>query len=167
MLNIHDFSSAFPRTNLLPPEDESEQAEKLTTIEKFNSSKMRILVFSPDSEVRFLFKTILEIWNYEAVEADSVEQSVRLAENGRPALVLMDTELAFSESFSKMRTMRKSEWFKEIPFILISGHAREDIRLMALAAGADEFLVKPVNLEVLEITLKSRLNNDNLPATDH
>jgi DNA-binding response OmpR family regulator len=93
------------------------------------------------------------------MEADTVEQSIHIAETKHPDAVLMDTELVFSDSFSKMRKMRKCEVFKEVPFILLSGHAQDDIRLMALAAGATDFFVKPVNLELLENTLKSHLPN--------
>lgn len=166
-LNFNHFNPACQKTDFRPPEDASEQAEESATLEKYECPKPRILVYSPDDDVRYLFKTILEIWDFDVIEADNFGNSVAAAQNNHLDLVLMDTEHAFSESFSKMRKMKKSGWFKEIPFVLISGHAQEDIRLMALAAGADDFLVKPVNLALLEIILKSRLKNDDPPIVSN
>lgn len=159
MLNFNDFSSAPRKMNVLPPDESPEQAEDSTSQKKSVGQKPSVLIFGADTDVRVLLKTILEIWNFDFMEADTVEQSIHIAETKHPDAVLMDTELVFSDSFSKMRKMRKCEVFKEVPFILLSGHAQDDIRLMALAAGATDFFVKPVNLELLENTLKSHLPN--------
>jgi DNA-binding response OmpR family regulator len=159
MLSFNDFSSASRKTNVLPPDESPEQAEDSTSQKKSDGQKPSVLIFGADTDVRFLLKTILEIWNFDFMEADTVEQSINIAEEKHPDVVLMDTELVFSDSFSKMRKMRKCALFKEVPFILLSGHAQDDIRLMALAAGAADFFVKPVNLDLLENTLKSHLPN--------
>lgn len=158
MLSFNDFSSALPM-NVLPPDESSEQAEDATSQKIPVTRKPSVLIFGADSDSRFLLRTILEIWNFDFMEADTVEQSIHIAEIKHPDAVLMDTELVFSDSFSKMRKMQKCALFKEVPFILLSGHAQDDIRLMALAAGATDFFVKPVNLDLLENTLKTRLKN--------
>jgi DNA-binding response OmpR family regulator len=159
MLSFNDFSTAPQKMNVLPPDESPEQCEDFTSQKKSAGQKPSVLVFGADKDARFLLKTILEIWNFDFMEADTVEQSISIAETKHPDVVLMDTELVFSDSFSKMRKMRKCEYFKEVPFILLSGHAQNDIRLMALAAGAADFFVKPVNLDLLENTLKTRLKD--------
>lgn len=167
MLSFSDFSSAPPKMNVSPPDESPEQAEDSISPNKFAEQKPSVLIFGADTDVRFLLKTILEIWNLDFMEADTVEQSIHAAGIKHPDAVLMDTELVFSDSFSKMRKLRKCALFKDVPFILLSGHAQEDIRRMALAAGAADFFVKPVNLDLLENTLKSRLlktNHDSNPG---
>jgi DNA-binding response OmpR family regulator len=159
MLSFNDFSSALPKMNALSPSESLEQAEDSTSQNISVERKPSVLIFGADTDSRFLFKTILEIWDFDFMEADTVEQSIHVAEIKHPDVVLMDMELAFSDSFSKMRKMRKCDLFKDVPFILLSGHAQDDIRLMALAAGAADFFVKPVNLDLLENTLKTRLKN--------
>lgn len=159
ILNSDNFSSPLPEMNVSPPDKLFEQTEESGLNEKKVERKPFVLVFGSDEDSRFLFKTILEIWDYDTAEAVTVEQAIRVAEFNRPDIVLMDTEFLFPESFAEMRKMRKCELFKNVPFILISGHAQEDVRLMALAVGAADFFVKPVNLDHLEIILKTSLSD--------
>lgn len=159
MLSFNDLISVFSKPGLLPLSKSFELTGDNTMQDTLRKKKPFVLIFGTDADVCFMLKTILEIWNYDYKETSTVEQSFQIAENITPDLVLMDTDLAFSDSFSKMRKMRKNELFQGVPFVLLSGHAQEDIRLMALAAGAADFFVKPVNLDLLEDTLKSRLSH--------
>ena len=73
----------------------------------------------------------------------------------------MDTKLSFPDSFAEMRIMQKFALLKESPFILLSGHVQNDVRLSALAAGATDFFVKPVNLDLLEETIKIHVDESS------
>lgn len=114
-----------------------------------------ILVYSQEPDTRFLFRTILEIWKYRVIEAESLEGSISAAENKKPDLVLMDTSISFVENLMTMRNLRKA--FDGMPFILLSGHSQARFRRMAIALGANDFLVKPIDFDLLENSLKESI----------
>lgn len=122
-----------------------------------------VLVLSKEADTRFLFKTLLEMWNYRAETAESFEELFAVAENTRPHLILMDTSLPFVDNMTKMQRMRQSELFSKLPIVLISGHAQPRYRNLALSLGADDFLVKPVDFDLLEDCLKKNINKGGTP----
>lgn len=158
MLNFQNFSSALPEMNFFPLKESSEQAEDLILPKRKTIKKPFVLVFSTNTDILLLFKTALGIWNYDVAEAASFDQCLGIAEYRCPDLILMDTGIVIAENLSEMQKMReKCEPLKKIPFILLSGHIQDAVRRMALRAGADDFFIKPVNLDLLESALKTRL----------
>lgn len=161
-LNYDDISRALPNMSYLPPDKSSEQITKDENSSRFAADgKPSVLVFGGDEEIRFLLGTILSLWNYDYEEAETVEEAIRLASRKSFDLVLMDTKLSIPDSFAEMRVMQKSDFLKSPPFILLSGHVQNDVRLSALAAGAMDFFVKPINLDLLEETMKIRINESS------
>lgn len=155
--NFNDISLAQPNMSYLPPDKSSGQMPDGTPSKYAAGGKPSVLIFGTDKEIRFLLRTILELWNYSSEEAGSVEEAIRAASQKTFDLVLMDTKFSFPDSFAEMRAMQKFALLKDSPFILLSGHVQNDVRLSAIAAGAADFFVKPVNLDLLEETIKIRL----------
>ena len=155
MLNIDDISLAQTNMSYLPPDKSSVPDE--TFSKSSADGKPSVLIFGSDKEIRFLLRTILDIWNYDSEEAETVEEAVRIASRKKPDLVLMDTKITFPDSFAEMHIMQKFDLLKDSPFILLSGHVQPDVRLSALAAGAADYFVKPINLDLLEETMKLRI----------
>lgn len=157
MLTYDDISLALPNMSYLTPDKSSEQTPQDGMSSKYAADgKPSVLIFGNDIEIRFLLKTILDLWNYNSEESGSVEEAIRFASRRNFDLVLMDTKLSFPDSFAEMRVMQKS-FLKNSPFILLSGHVQNDVRLSALAAGAADFFVKPINLDLLEEAIKIRI----------
>lgn len=157
MLSYFDLGFTLSETNFLPPRKSPEQAEDFSLNKLYENNDQFILIFSSDRDTRFLFKTALEMWNFNAVEAGSVEEFVCLTENKSFDLVLMDTEFLFSESIMKMKMLRTNAALKDVPFILLSGHAQKAVRELAMANGSAEFFVKPVDFIKLESAINTHL----------
>lgn len=155
MLNYTDFSFALPRVNELPLDDSFEQAEDYIPDKNLEQRKILVHILAADRDTRFLLGTILKMWDFEVTEAENTAQTIKSVECRCPDIVLMDTVLVIRESFAEMRKLKKNELLADTPFILLSGHAQKEVHLMALAAGAAECLVKPLDLDLLEKTLKS------------
>lgn len=162
MLKYDDTDLAQTNMSYLPPDKSSEQMPEDGFSKKYaTDGKPTVLVFGIDEEIRFLLRTIIDLWNYDYAEAENVEQAIRLASQKSPDLVLMDTKITFPDSFAEMRVMQKNDFLKNSPFILLSGHVQPDVRLSALAAGAADYFVKPINLDLLEETMKLRIAESN------
>ena len=66
--------------------------------------------------------------------------------NGKPDIVLMDMGLPIKDGWTATADAKADEQLKNIPIIALTAHALEADRDRALAAGADDFDTKPVNL---------------------
>jgi two-component system response regulator YesN len=103
------------------------------------------------------------MWNFDTAEAENAEQTLHLAETRCPDLVLMDTEIEFVKSLITMRKLQSL--LKQAAFIMLSGHAQEKNRQIAMAAGAAIYLVKPIDFELLEKSLKFYLLENTRQTT--
>jgi Response regulator containing a CheY-like receiver domain and an HD-GYP domain len=126
----------------------------------FPEIRPTIMVVEDDADSRFMMKTLLEMKGYRVLEAESGEAAISTAEAERPGLILMDLQLPRLNGFAVARHVRQHDHLRMIPIILISGHEPVQHRRLALAAGCDEFLQKPIDFGLLEETLSRLLPVD-------
>ncbi len=82
---------------------------------------------------------------------------MRLAEGGLPNLILMDTGLPGVDGYMATEKIRKLKDGSKVRIVFLSGYAEPQARDLALAAGGDDYFVKPVNLEQLGSSLENYL----------
>ncbi|CAN5261651.1 hypothetical protein BH18ACI2_BH18ACI2_24320 [soil metagenome] len=140
-----------PRTSTL--DLSGVRAERL-----FSARPPLVLVVEDHEDTCFLFRTLLEMRGLRVAEAHDGEDGVRQAEALRPDLILMDSGLPRMDGMAAMRGIRERAELCRVPIIFISGHAHPAHRAAALAAGCDEYLVKPIELRVLERVIQKHLN---------
>lgn len=119
-----------------------------------------ILIVSREDDVRFLFKTLLGIWGYQVEENESIEN---LSSNGEkaPDVILVDAGIPFADEMKHLSLLREAAPFGKVPVILFSGWTTPKSRPTALENGANEFLIKPVDFDLLEILLQRFTNHKN------
>jgi two-component system sensor histidine kinase BarA len=74
-----------------------------------------------------------------------------------PDLILMDTNLPRVDGITATERIRKLKNAGKLTIIFISGHAQPQSRELALAAGGDEYFLKPIKFEDLELALTKYL----------
>ena len=119
-----------------------------------------VLVADDHDDTRLLFRTVLEVRGYSVIEAADGEETVRTAERARPDLILMDGSLPRMSGIDATRQIRGSADVGKVPIVFISGHAGTASVALARAAGCDEYLVKPFNLDKLEYVLEKYCGNN-------
>jgi CheY-like chemotaxis protein len=159
-LNTNDFM--LPITNNMSfPENASDSSMNNPALSSKKGKKELVLILSKESDTRFLFKTLLEMWNYRVEVAESFEELLFIDGHAQARLILMDTSLPFADNMAKMQCIRQMEVFRQLPIVLISGHSQPRYREQAFSNGADDFLVKPVDFDLLEDCLKRNINRDD------
>ena len=141
--------SAFINMNEHPP--------VLQPFEEQLSAENKVLIFSREHDTRFLLKTLLELWGYQAVESDCLEKSLSIVENERPRLILLDSILPFETHLENIRQIRRQQSAKEIPIIVLSGFSQPQFKILSMAVGADDFMVKPLDFDLLENHLRKNI----------
>jgi CheY-like chemotaxis protein len=112
------------------------------------SSMKKVLVVEDVDFNRDLLVQLLED-KYQVIEAVSGQEGVELAERERPELILMDLSLPIMDGWEATRRLKANNDLRSIPVIALTAHAMVGDEEKALAAGCDDYLVKPVDEDIL------------------
>ena len=100
---------------------------------------------------------------YEVLIAVDGEQGVAMAASEAPALILMDMSLPVLDGWEATRRVKTADATRAIPVIALTAHAMGGDRDKALAAGADDFDTKPIDLERLLAKMEALLTRKPAP----
>ena len=95
---------------------------------------------------------------YEVVIAIDGEQGVAKVTSESPDLILMDMSLPVLDGWEATRRVKANEATRGIPVIALTAHAMAGDRDKAIAAGADDFDTKPIELDRLLAKMEALLN---------
>lgn len=108
-----------------------------------------ILLVEDNTDMLMMLSQVLEWGGYQVIAArggnEALDQLNRV--NPLPDLIISDLSMPDLDGFALLETVRQSASWKKIPFIIMSAHSSLEERRRALMRGADDFLVKPFNLE--------------------
>jgi len=117
---------------------------------------VRILVLDDDRSVRQLLARMLGECGYEPLVAANWTEALRLFRDSAPDLVLLDIMMPGVDGY-KMAKMFRSEGGAFVPIILLTALEDLESKRRGMAAGADDFLSKPVSPLELQIRVSSML----------
>ena len=121
----------------------------------YMNNPKEILIIDDDSRNIFALKAVLTAKKFKCVSAQSAEEGFRLLNSNKNiGLVLMDMMMPEMDGYQAIRTMKDDEELKNIPVIAITAQAMTGDREKCLAAGADGYVSKPVNVDELLDILK-------------
>lgn len=114
-----------------------------------STPKPLIMIVGPNAETRYMLRVILEIWDYDVVEAETPDASITLGSSRHPSVILWDTTLHFRDVLEDIRQLKQEDGLRDVPSVLLSGYSQENYRRAALSSGASGFLVKPIDFDLL------------------
>ena len=116
--------------------------------------KWKIFLVEDDKVIAEEIESYLKFWNYEIKIAEDFQNVFDDFKNFQPDLVLMDVSLPFYNGYHWCKIIRKNS---KVPILFISA-ADENLNLiMAMDLGADDYLTKPFELELLQIKIRALL----------
>jgi CheY-like chemotaxis protein len=111
-------------------------------------SMKKVLVVEDVDFNRDLVVQLLE-GKYHVIEAVNGQEGVELAERERPDLILMDLSLPVMDGWEATRRIKANPDLRSIPVIALTAHAMVGDEKKALAAGCNDYLVKPLDEDAL------------------
>jgi PAS domain S-box-containing protein len=111
--------------------------------------RFRVLVVDDDAIIRALLMAELTRSGYQCVEAINGQQGLELARTAQPDLMVVDWMMPGMSGIEMIRTLRETEYGRGIYILLLTALDQEDRLVEAFAAGADDFVGKPLRTKVL------------------
>ena len=123
--------------------------------------KPRILMVDDEIDYLMLLKLKLVNEGFDVVAADNAEEALAAMEKTPPDLVVADVLMPGMDGITMFRRMREANapW-GEIPLIFLSGRDESQTKVDALQLGAEDFLVKPVDLKELAARIRNVIRRD-------
>jgi DNA-binding NtrC family response regulator len=123
-----------------------------------------ILVVDDERNIRRTLDLVLRGAGYAVVEAASAEDALKLLEAGdHPVdLAILDIMLPGMSGIELLSRLRQDDGTRELPVIVISGHATVQDAVQALKLGAGDFFEKPLNRERILVSVKNTLHASRL-----
>lgn len=110
----------------------------------------KILIVDDHADIRDLLRMTLELaQSFEMAEAVNGEAAVAEAERLKPDLVLMDIMMPEMDGYTAMREIRSRPEWRRLPIIALTAKAMKDDQEKCLAAGANDYIAKPLDVEKL------------------
>lgn len=109
----------------------------------------RILVVDDESTIRLLIREVLEQRGFQVLEAEDGPGALKVFDEGKPDLVLLDVFMPGLDGFQVCRHLRARPGAETIPIIIITGTEDYDAIRRAYEAGATDFIGKPINWIIL------------------
>ncbi len=122
---------------------------------------MRVLIIEDNEPSRRLLSDVLGFHGYSILQTDRGEEGLRILEDRRPDLVLMDIQLPGIDGFETLARIRASETLGHTRVVAVTASAMDHDRRRVLEAGFDAYIAKPVNIKALVATI------EDLMAIDH
>src|SRR3974390_723294 len=113
-----------------------------------------ILVVDDEPQIRRVLRSTLTFRGYELVEASTGEEALELARKTKPDLILLDVNLPGMSGIEPCRELRR---FTAAPIIMITVRNAERDKVVALDAGADDYVTKPFGIEELLARIRASL----------
>ncbi len=106
-----------------------------------------ILIVEDNEKNRKLARDVLQFKGYRTVEAPTAEEGIQLAQESRPALILMDIHLPGMNGIEALGRLRSDPRTEAIPVMAVTASAMTHDRQRILVAGFDGYQTKPINVK--------------------
>jgi len=112
-----------------------------------------ILIAEDSADAREMLQVLLETKGYQVITAENGIHAFEMAVRNRPDALLLDLQLPKLDGLSVTKNLRLNPNFKNVPIIIISGHDPNHYRQAAQDAGCDEYFLKPIDFDRLQLVL--------------
>lgn len=123
-----------------------------------------IFIIEDDEKIRQELCTFLSKYKYNCSFSDDYENIVEVVLNSNADLILLDINLPLYDGHYICRNIRK---VSNVPIIIVTSRTSEMDELMSMNLGADDFITKPYNTQILLARISAVLKRTTTIATSH
>ena len=114
----------------------------------------KILIVDDESGLRELVRINLEHEGYEVLQAENGAQSLEVVREQQPDMVIMDVMMPEMDGWEACRKLRE---FSQVPVLMLTARVQSQDIVTGLDSGADDYLLKPFNMDELMVRVRALL----------
>ena len=121
---------------------------------------LKILIVEDEVSIRTIIKKYLSKFDIECIEAENGKKGLEVFEKNKDSidLIIMDVMMPEMDGIECTREIRK---LSNVPIIILTAKSEDEDEIEGLEVGANDFVTKPFNLEVLLLRIKKLVNLDS------
>lgn len=139
-----------------PVQQEETVQARTSTQEDNNNIPVSILLVEDNDDFRFYLKDNLRN-SYKILEAENGKEGWQKALANHPQLIVSDISMPEMDGIALVKKLKGDKRTSHIPVILLTALTGDDKQIMGLETGANDYITKPFNFEVLNAKIKSLL----------
>jgi len=120
----------------------------------------KIIVVDDDKASTALFKQVLLMNGYDVITINESSRVMDIATREMPDLIILDLMMPEPDGFKVCRMLRADPLHRKTPIIIVTALNDVDSRLVAIGAGANDYLVKPFHIDTLYESVEKQLNKN-------
>ncbi len=162
-LNKAEFNESEHKLNTIQPNqnnavnpaqiDEEVDREQLKEELIYDSEDIPVLlVIDDNADIRSFIKQGLDT-KYKIIQAENGEEGLVMLKRIIPNMIICDIMMPVMDGLEFCKIVKSDEQTSHIPLILLTAKSTVDSELKGLGAGADDYLTKPFNMEILELKI--------------
>ena len=121
----------------------------------------KILVIDDDVAINELIKVNLELMGYKVFQAYDGTTGFALCKQELPSVVVLDVMMPEVDGFTVAQRIRKNDSTKDIPIIMLTALSQLNDKVNGFNIGVDDYLVKPFEMEELQVRIRALLKRSN------
>jgi len=125
--------------------------------------KKKILIIEDQAMIVEMLKMRLEANNYEVITAADGQEGLEKAHKHHPSLIILDVMLPKMNGYQVCQLLKKDPKYSKIPIVISSGRTPEEIKKVGQEIGADAYVCKPYEAEVLLSKMNALLEGKGPP----
>ena len=119
-------------------------------------NKDKILIVDDNEDIRFFVRTALTPEGFDVIEAADGTKALEIFRKSEPAVIILDLSIGQPDGFEVCREIRR---VSTVPIIMLTSHDEEMDEAMCLAAGADDYITKPVSARILALRTTTQIRH--------
>ncbi len=124
---------------------------------KAEKDTKRILVVDDEEDIVKLVKTYLEYHHYEVITAGDGQEGFEKVKTGKPDLIVLDLMLPKINGYKVCGLLKKDTRYAKIPVVMFTAKAQEEDIKLGQEVGADAYITKPYEPDILLAKIKELL----------
>lgn len=141
----------------LQPDTESSYGELVSPVPS-SITKPKILIIEDHKDIRLYLKILFNS-NYQLLMAENGEDGLKLARKELPELIITDVMMPMMNGFECCKRIKEDLKTCHIPIILLTALMGDENIVKGIELGADDYLTKPFNPEILKIKVKQLIRS--------
>lgn len=122
---------------------------------------MLILYVEDNFENKLFVRRVIESMGHEMLEAETGYDSLVIAADKEPDLILMDINIPGMDGLETTAKFKQDPGLAHIPIVALTANAMKGDRERCLAAGCDGYMQKPIGVSDLRQTIQRYVSNNN------